>query len=714
MPNENPNSANYTTRSQVDFATEMAKFLAKKKGFQLDSKNAYIPRAYLGNIEGIFDALAKGRYQDQSAQGNLNLTEQQIDPSYQAPDISTTLGSAAMKAAGRGLGSMWGGIKKAVSPSAQAPTDDKSLITGSTDPGVTPEPPDLGLGEQGVSPAEVGSQTQADDNKWKTEVKRSENEPLLEGAKTSDKATWDYKQHSNGFGTKARYPGEVVSAKEAHKRFDGEWAKAENAVESFKPNLPFGVKAALTSLTFNSGEAWKTSGLGKAIQDGNFDRAKQLFVQYNRAGGKENSGLVVRREREVKWFDEGKEGAAPMMRLGGPPVPVDTEEASKVLPQGEQVAQNVPGYSTTPTVQPKTGEIQGVPGGYQGAVPPARPLESEAQLRARLRNASPEDQQKILEEYKKNAQGDSYKTQGGGNLMVTPTPGGGQPTATHIPGGDIPITLPGGLQVHIRQKADGTFEVISPNKAGAAGKSGVGPDSAIGELARDAAKTGTRVENIKKIGDTQTETIADAVKSSNISPEAHQALDIIDKTIRTTPHLSFGPQAPYINEAKRVLDNYFPGMSTSISSADSLEKQSILLARDLDKTFSSRGSNFQLETFMQAVPNLRGSKEGALLITNLLKQELKQKEKLGQIANLMGDSDPATWAIVKKNFYDNTPLIINKPVIGKPGDKDYSPAMRVIARDFSSPKEVREFVKKNPQYKGMDIFRNGEYFEAKE
>ena len=121
----------------------------------------------------------------------------------------------------------------------------------------------------------------------------------------SAEAKWDYAQYSNGYGTRARSPGEVIDSKEAEFRLVLELKTAAQAVEKFAPSLDKGTKAALTSLTYNAGTRWMSDGLGQAIQRGDFDAARSIFVEYNKAGGKVLPGLVARRQAEVQWFGPG-------------------------------------------------------------------------------------------------------------------------------------------------------------------------------------------------------------------------------------------------------------------------------------------------------------------------------------------------------------------------------------------------------------------------
>ena len=121
----------------------------------------------------------------------------------------------------------------------------------------------------------------------------------------SAKARWDYAQNTNGYGTRAQFAGEVVDKAEADKRFTNEISKAAAFVEKFAPNLDAGSKAALTSLTYNAGTAWSESGLGEAVASGDLDKARTIFLQYNKAGGSVLDGLVQRRLQEVSWFGAG-------------------------------------------------------------------------------------------------------------------------------------------------------------------------------------------------------------------------------------------------------------------------------------------------------------------------------------------------------------------------------------------------------------------------
>ena len=114
----------------------------------------------------------------------------------------------------------------------------------------------------------------------------------------------DYAQVSNGYGTRARFAGEVIDMAEAERRFTAEIGEARAIVDRNAPAADEGTKAALTSLTFNAGDAWTRSGLGEAVRGGDLTTAKALFQQYTKAGGDVLPGLVARRAAEAEWIGQ--------------------------------------------------------------------------------------------------------------------------------------------------------------------------------------------------------------------------------------------------------------------------------------------------------------------------------------------------------------------------------------------------------------------------
>lgn len=164
-------------------------------------------------------------------------------------------------------------------------------------------------------------------------------------------AKWDFAQHSNGYGTKALYPGEVISKAEAEQRFAAEISSARAAVTRFAPGLDEGTEAALTSLTYNAGPGWMRSGLGAAIKAGDLDAAKQIFVQYVHAGGQRLAGLEARRAAEVQWIGQQQAAVPDAMRAASdasPPPLVAVRETGVEAEPGQLLSAFAPAASSHP------------------------------------------------------------------------------------------------------------------------------------------------------------------------------------------------------------------------------------------------------------------------------------------------------------------------------------------------------------------------------
>ena len=120
--------------------------------------------------------------------------------------------------------------------------------------------------------------------------------------KFTAEAFWDFQQWTNGWGTRAHYPREVITEAEADRRLEIELSAAQAMVDHFKPGLPTGVRSALTDLTYNAGFQWSHAGLGEAVKDEDWVAVAAHLVQYDRAGGRVLGGLLERRKTEASWF----------------------------------------------------------------------------------------------------------------------------------------------------------------------------------------------------------------------------------------------------------------------------------------------------------------------------------------------------------------------------------------------------------------------------
>jgi lysozyme len=194
---------------------------------------------------------------------------------------------------------------------------------------------------------------------------------------------WDYRQYTSGYGTRAAGPNEQIDQATAEQRLASELANAQGHVDSLGVQMPPGVRNALTSLTHNAGPGWVNSGLGQAVKSGDWDTARQIFLTYNKAGGKELPGLTARRQAEAAWFQPQQTASLP--------IPPATAPVLAPSGGGGGPAQLGPG-SPTADAAPTRGSI------YDTLAPPApmgflqlpqrpRPkISSLANLRAMFQN----------------------------------------------------------------------------------------------------------------------------------------------------------------------------------------------------------------------------------------------------------------------------------------------------------------------------------------
>lgn len=118
------------------------------------------------------------------------------------------------------------------------------------------------------------------------------------------KAYGDYKQYSVGYGTKARYPGEVIDKAEGERRLQSELNEARGYVTKRFPGLAPNQADALTSFTYNLGPGWmnQPTRLRAALEAGDTKTAASVMREYNKAGGAVLPGLVKRRDAEARLF----------------------------------------------------------------------------------------------------------------------------------------------------------------------------------------------------------------------------------------------------------------------------------------------------------------------------------------------------------------------------------------------------------------------------
>lgn len=165
---------------------------------------------------------------------------------------------------------------------------------------------------------------------------------------------WDYKQSSSGYGTRAQPGDEGIPPEQLRavheQRLQDEVSRAAAHVDSVNPNLPAGARNALISLTYNAGPGWAQSGLGELVRNGDLQGAQARLLEYNKAGGKVNDGLVARRQKEAAWFGGGMPQtaaaapAASTAQASSPPLSLAPQQPP-IFPQAApEQQQSAPSY----------------------------------------------------------------------------------------------------------------------------------------------------------------------------------------------------------------------------------------------------------------------------------------------------------------------------------------------------------------------------------
>lgn len=111
----------------------------------------------------------------------------------------------------------------------------------------------------------------------------------------------DYSQYTNGWGTKALYPNEVIDLDEANRRFNEHFSETFSNVSEEFPNLDLSQKYATTIFAYNvSIHQIKSANITpRKLKDGE----KPPFHLWVHAGGSVLEGLVKRRQYESDFWD---------------------------------------------------------------------------------------------------------------------------------------------------------------------------------------------------------------------------------------------------------------------------------------------------------------------------------------------------------------------------------------------------------------------------
>lgn len=640
----------------------------------------------------------------------------------------------------RGAGQAAGNYAVGDEGNPQPPIADQGQNTGS----VARSPIPQGNVQQTGS---LGSDASQPDY-FREQAKRSENEPLYIGKQKTSKAAMDVDKYRNGFGTNStgNSPTEVIDAPTAHARFNAEWDKSNARVKARYPNVDYGSQQAMTSLDHNGGPGmYMGKGIDRMMQLYNntgdpkaLEAAKQAFLQYNQTAGAYSKGLQNRRNREVNWFGQkgpeqptanptaavqsGLPGTsvanteAPPMHLGGevPHADVDKEEAD--FAKNQRVAQNTQGVAarTTPAGAP----IQQTPG-YTGPMPSTGYAASKDAMKRLMQEPffveHPEIAQKYMENWQKRTD-PQYRQTHGGMIETIPNQGSAGGTSQFLPMGEGTDIGLGAGSAHITAKtfpkmdAQGnvTYGTNLPGQTvggqGGGSTDDLGGATSIMKGLQRVSREGAANEDILK---EQTGTGSDLAKQGVAAGNSIRNLNEM-KTVVDTLDTDTGPTAPNAIKIKEMLMNFAPEWSKAhgldapgLAGSELMDKLNTYFASEATKSFNSRGTNFDLQTFMRSFPGNAQSKEGTQALINMLQQEFEAKREIGLKAGSLTaedySKDPNAVANMIKNHYKENPI---KMTFG--GEVHH-------AQIYDTPAEAKQHVKigehflfKNPKTGGVE------------
>jgi hypothetical protein len=192
------------------------------------------------------------------------------------------------------------------------------------------------------------------------------------------------------------------------------------------------------------------------------------------------------------------------------------------------------------------------------------------------------------------------------------------------------------------------------------------------------------------------------IRSSSAAPAIIKDLGIIKGIIQTSPGITFGPTAQMTAEAKRVIANYAPVLvdEKSLAGADAIEKLNFGLAGQLARSVG--GTQGELFKAIGATPGTEKSKQGTLVLIDMLQQKAMKDQQVGQLYRQMeAQGALKDYPAAREKFLTDHP--VTNPLTGKPVQMDIAAARQQDSQG------AYEKTATNPQTKERMGLRNGRW-----
>lgn len=376
--------------------------------------------------------------------------------------------------------------------------------------------------------------------------------------------------------------------------------------------------------------------------------------------------------------------AQPIPNAGATPPPMPAQQGGLNLPQGHPMGLNMP------LIQALMGAQNLDPRMTQGLMSMAAPQMIEGPGGQYARNPITGQTQLIMPKVEK----DTMEV-GGSKIPLRSV--FNQKTGQY----DTTPILPGGQQ--------------QPQQAGQSNNPFGGAQPFIDQATRNsAAKKGAETTS-EELSKAQTVPIGEAIKQGNDSQDVRNSLAILkDAYAKGGPNINGGPLGKSLLAAKQFVNQATGYDVGGLPESEVIDKTNLGLSFKLVKALTSRGTQMEVLGAMKANPGLLTSNKGSTYMIDLLDQQAKQAQELGEIASNV--KNPSEWAKAKKEYYASHPLIspfTGKPLIGLEVSKDFDQLKQGDATQparAASQGGIQEgATATNPQTGAKIIFKGGQW-----
>jgi hypothetical protein len=172
-----------------------------------------------------------------------------------------------------------------------------------------------------------------------------------------------------------------------------------------------------------------------------------------------------------------------------------------------------------------------------------------------------------------------------------------------------------------------------------------------GQAAASAKNIATRIEGIKP------------------AQEGIQVLDEMTDALRHGgTNISTGPGAKQWLKAKQAVNNMVPGFFKGVPESEEVEKLNAYLAAAVAKSMTARPTQYEFKAFQEQNPGLSTSREGSMVLADILHQTKVQELELGRKADKFQFGRGKTWSEVEEEYFKQHPIIsplTHKPISAK-------------------------------------------------